>query len=39
MLDDQHPGAKIEKIDVLPTWAKAFLLRHGGGYRDGGHTD
>lgn len=27
ILDQEHPGAKLEKIDVLPEWAKAFLLR------------
>jgi len=24
---DKHPEANLEKIDVLPQWAKRFLLR------------
>ena len=29
----EYPNANFEKIDVLPTWVKSFLLRIGGGYR------
>lgn len=38
-VDEYHPGARIEKIDVLPTWAKRFLLRHDGGYRNNNYVD